>query len=187
MTRGTIKMICFLSILLMLGLHGTASAARLRNKGFESRDASEWMVVGEGWRTSAYSKDSYRGIYGQVNDVWTNAMDKFRVISQKLKAKPGKTYKASVWLRTVCIESSESFLEIQFMDKGQQVLTQFQSAHVTNDQNFVLMSIEKMKAPANTKWVSIRGVVCVLATPTANIDYHIFDNFDFRPERLQRR
>ena len=159
-----------------------APAAKVKNGGFETGNWQDWQCDGEGWRMSNYGRDSRRGIYGAVNDVWTNASSEFRVLHQEIKAIPGRTYKASVELRTVCLEGSESFLEIQFLDKHGAVLKQFQTAHVKKDQEFTLMSINGMVAPEGTDRVSIRGVAVLLTLPVQNMDYHVFDNFDFRPD-----
>ena len=102
-----------------------ALAAQLRNNGFETRDFTGWMAQGEFWRVSSWGKDSRRGVYGAVNDVVTNATDDYRVLAQELLARPGKVYTASVWLRTVCVENSESFLEVQFLSREGAVLSQF--------------------------------------------------------------
>ncbi len=166
----------------LAGLAWTAQADRLKNGGFESGDLSSWPSSGEGWRCSSWHKDSSRGIYGAVNDVFTNAADEFRVIHQEIRASPGKAYQAGVWLRVVCHEpGTEAFLEVQFMDKGNAVLQQFQSAHVTDNQEFQMTAIDRMIAPDNTDHVSVRGVVHLMTQPTRTTTFFIFDNFDFKP------
>ena len=165
----------------LLGATTVASAARLQNDSFETRDFTSLQISGEGWRVSAYPKDPRRGAYGAVNDVTTNGSTEFRVVHQEIKALPGKTYRASVWLRTVCISGSESFLEVQFLSKGGSVLKQFQSAHVTKNQAFTLMVIDPMASPENTERVSIRGVVHLTGQPVPSTNFHVFDCFDFRP------
>lgn len=169
-----------LAIAALLASAATAPAAALKNDGFETGDFGGWMFFGEGWRVSSYSKDSHRGMYGAVNDAWTNGMDGFRVVYQEVKASAGKVYRAEVWHRTVCLESSESFLEVQFLSRGGEILRQYQSEHVKGNREFAVLAIEKMVAPDHTERASIRGVVNVLTVPVVNTDYHIFDNFDFR-------
>jgi hypothetical protein len=168
------------TIAVFLALAGPAIAAGIKNDGFESGDFTGWLFFGEGWRVSSYSKDSHRGMYGAVSDAWTNGMDGFRVVYQEVKASPGKTYRAEVWHRTVCLESSESFLEVQFLNRGGEVLSQYQSQRVKGNREFTLLAIEKMVAPDHTERASVRGVVNVLTVPVINTDYHIFDDFDFR-------
>jgi hypothetical protein len=169
---------CITALLLVGG--ASASAAGLKNDGFETGDFTAWQIGGEGWRASSYGRDSRRGTYGAVNDVWTNGADEFRIVNQEIKVKPSQTYQAGVWLRTVCIEDTESFLEIQFLDKYGKVLTQFQSTHVKKDQDFTFMSIDKMAAPDETAIASIRGVVHIVTQPINSTDYHVFDDFEFR-------
>ena len=175
-------------IVVFLGLALPASAARLQNEGFESGDASLWLCDGEGWRISSYSKDSYRGIYGAVNDVWTNGVSEYRVVHQEMDVKPGKVYRASVWVRAVCVEGSESFLEIQFMDRSGTILKQLQSSRVKRDQEYTQIVIDRITVPEHTDRVSIRGVVHLVTQPVKDTDYHVFDDFDFRqvtgPEAL---
>ena len=169
-------------IAILLAAAVCAPAARVKNSGFESGDWTDWQCDGEGWRMSNYGRDSRRGIYGAVNDVWTNAASEFRVLHQEIKALPGRTYKASVELRTVCLEGSESCLEVQFLDKKGNVLSQYQSAHIKKDQEFTPMVISGMVAPEGTDRASIRGVAVLLTLPVQNTDFHVFDNFDFRPD-----
>lgn len=164
----------------LFGLAASASAARLQNEGFETGDWTGWQADGEGWRVSSFGKDSLRGIYGAVNDVWTNGSSEYRVVHQEIKASPGKMYRATVWVRTVCMEGSEAFLEVQFKGRSNDVLAQFQSRRLDKDQDFTLLYIDKMAAPEGTETVSVRGVARLVTLPVQNIDYIIFDNFNFR-------
>lgn len=170
----------FVFMAVFLAMAAPASAARLRNPGFETGDFTFWQFHGEGWRPSTFSRDSRRGIYGAVNDVWTNGVDEFRVIHQEMKVKPGKAYWAGVWLRAVCIEGTESFLEVQFMDRDGNVLQQFQSEHVTKDQDHTFMTIDRMVAPEGSRSASVRGVVHLVTQPVHDTDFHVFDNFELR-------
>ncbi len=172
------RLLAFAAFLLVAA--AAAPAARLENDGFEMGNFNAWQIDAEGWRCSTFFRDSYRGVYAAVNDVWTNGVDEFRVIHQEIKVSAGKTYMAGVWLRAVCVEGTESFLEIQFLNKEGNVLQQHQSEHVTKDQEFRFMAVTNMVAPEGTEKVSVRGVVHLITPPMDNIDYHIFDNFDFR-------
>ena len=160
-----------------------AFAAGPKNDSFETGDFADWQSAGSGWRVSAYKLDVYRGRYGAVNEVPIGGGDEFRIIHQQVKCAPGKTYEAGVWLRAVCIEQTESCLEIQFLDRDGKVLKQFQSRRIIGDQEFTLVTIEKALAPDKTSYASIRGVVHVIKPPETNADYHIFDNFTFRRAR----
>jgi hypothetical protein len=168
------------AIALFLSAAATAGAARLQNEGFESSDFTAWQCDGEGWRVSSYGRDSLRGVYGAVNDVWTNGSSEYRVVHQEIKASAGKMYRATVWLRAVCLEGAEGFLEVQFMDRGGSVIKQLQSPRVARDQEFRLLILDKMVAPEGTETVSIRGVAHLVTQPVKNTDYLVFDNFDFR-------
>jgi hypothetical protein len=167
-------------IAVLLGFASSAPAARLQNEGFESGDFISWQSDGEGWRVSSYGRDSLRGIYGAVNDVWTNGSSEYRVVHQEIKASPGKMYRATVWVRLVCVEGTEAFLEVQFMDRGGAVLKQLQSPRVSRDQEYRLLVIDKMIAPEGTETVSVRGVAHLVTQPVKDTDYVVFDNFDFR-------
>jgi hypothetical protein len=169
-----------LALLLMLAFMPLAQAAKLINPGFESGDFKGWAMSGENWRISTWKDDQRRGAYGAVTDVFTNNVtDEYRVIAQDIKASPGKYYKASVWIRAVCAESTESFLEVQFQNKEGETLQQFQSAVVKKDQDFTQMIIPCMQAPEGTEKACVKGVVHIIRMPTVNTDWQIFDNFDF--------
>jgi len=155
-------------------------AAKLVNPSFETGTWQGWNVAGANWRISTWKADQRRGMYGVVTDIFTNdAGDEFRLIYQEVKASPGRGYNAKTYIRGVCVESSESFLEVQFLDKKGAVLAQYRSPGVTNDQDFTLTTITNMIAPPDTEKASIRGVVFVREPPRINTDFHVFDNFDF--------
>ena len=154
----------------MLSAATAASAANLKNEGFETGDFSLWAISGEGWRVSPQKDDSYKGKFGAVNDVGVGGGDEYRIVSQQIKVQAGKKYELSVWVRTACIEDTECFLEVQFLDKEGAVLRQFQSKHIIGDQEFTLLTIENMVAPDKSSSVSVRGVVHVLSPPVDNID-----------------
>lgn len=157
-----------------------ASGAALKNDGFETGGFDAWQMAGDGWRISGFKPDAYRGKYGAVNDVPVGGGGEYRIIHQTIKCAPGKTYEAGVWVRAVSVEGTESFIEIQFLDKGGAVLKQYQSRRVKEDQGFTLLTIENALAPDKTYAVSVRGVVHVSKPPEVDPDFHIFDDFDFR-------
>ncbi len=95
-----------------------------------------------------------------------------------MPAGPAQVYTASVYIRGVNIESSEGWLEVQFLNASQAVLQQHQSAHVTSNQPFTKAEIAGMTAPVNTAWISVRAIVHMIAVPTANGDFLIFDDFE---------
>ena len=167
-----------------------AQAARLLNPGFETGTFDGWLIAGQDWRVSTWHEDQRRGAYGAVTDVFTNGVsDEYRIVFQEIKASSGKSYQASVWIRTVCLETTECFLEVQFMKKNGEVLQQFQSAPVKKDQEFSQTVIPCMLAPEGTEKACVRGVVHILSEPIVNTDWLIFDNFDFdviTPSELRR-
>jgi len=161
-----------------------ALAGGLNNAGFETGDFTGWQFFGQGWRISNYGRDSHRGIWGAVNDIVTNNVaDEYRVITQETKVTEGKTYSCGAWVRTVCIEAAECFLEVQFLTKQGEVLAQHNSPRITNSQEFTYLSISNMVAPERSARAGVRGVVHVLGTPVQNTDFLIFDSFDFRAQR----
>ncbi len=157
-----------------------AKAAKLKNAGFETGDFSNWGTGGQDWRISTWKDDQRRGKYGAVTDVFTNDVtDEYRVVAQDIKASGGKPYTASAFIRAVCVESTESFLEVQFFDEHGNLLEQFQSERITRDQDFQKVAITNMLSPAGTSKASIKGVVRIKEMPKENTDFHVFDNFDF--------
>ena len=158
--------------------------AGLNNAGFETGDFTGWQFFGQGWRISNFGKDSHRGIWGAVNDIVTNNVaDEYRVITQEVKVSEDKTYMCGAWVRAVCIEVGECFLEVQFLSKQGEVLSQYNSIHITNSQEFTYLSISNMVPPERSARAGVRGVVHVLGTPVQNTDFLIFDSFDFRLQR----
>lgn len=165
-------------------LAACATLAGMNNAGFETGDFTGWQFFGQGWRISNYGRDSHRGIWGAVNDIVTNNVaDEYRVIAQEVKVSEAKTYTCGAWVRAVCMEAGEAFLEVQFLSKQGEVLSQHNSAHITNSQEFTYLSISNMVAPERSALAGIRGVVHILGTPERDTDFLIFDSFDFRAQR----
>jgi len=150
------------------------------NRSFETGDLSGWNTFGQGWRTGG-GDDAHSGVVGAVNDVSTNDVDDWRGIYQNLPVVTGKTYSASVYIRTLNIESSASWLEIQWLDINSNMISQVQSASVTNNQPFTLMELPDLSPPTNALYASLRGVVFMETRPTADMDFHVFDDFSFGP------
>ncbi len=164
-----------------------AAAGNVKNDGFESGQFPPWQTAGEGWRISKQKNETHKGGNAAINDVTGAAGDEFRVIYQEVKATGGKKYRAEVWIKAVAVRSSESFLEVQFVDDKGTMLEQFQSDFVERDQPYTLAAIDEMEAPEGTKTASVRGVVH-LQKDGNSIDfggYHMFDDFDFKPAKEQ--
>ncbi len=168
--------------LALLLLSSNASGQNmLTNPGFETGDLTGWSTFGTGWRTST-GADAHSGTYGVVNDVLTTDSTGFRGIYQNFPASAGKLYSASVYIRTVNLDNSQSWLEVQFLDGSNSVLLQLQQpgAHVTTDQAFTLYQLLDMTAPAGTATISIRGIVQETSMPVIGTNFHIFDDFYYR-------
>ena len=152
------------------------------NRSFESADLSGWLSFGAGWRLGI-GDDARSGIYGLVNDVLPgHTGENWRGVYQILPVTPGETYAASVYIRTLNIESSESWLEIQWLDAASNLIHQVQSERVAADQPFSRVELSSLLAPPNAAWAGIRGVVHMLDLPSIDADFHIFDDFSFAPQ-----
>ncbi len=172
MTKNIFSSCCVLCL-----CAGALQAAELANPGFE-KGLDEWTAVGQGWRVSD-GDDAYEGGLGAVNDVLPEDVDEWRIVHQEAPIESNRMYGASVWLRTVNVSDSESWIEIQFLDWYGQVIEQFQSEHVSADQPFTLMKIEPRRPPAGATSMSIRGVVRVTGENRDSPSFHIFDNFAY--------
>lgn len=162
----------------------TPPHAPLENWGFESGSFSDWNTFGQGWRIST-GADAYANVYGAVNDVLTTDVDEWRGLYQNLPVTAGLTYCAGVYIRAVAVESSESFLEIQWLNDAGAVISQQDSAAVSADQGYQLSSLHDIVAPAGAVTASVRAIVHMLGVPAASADFHIFDEAYFlRPVDL---
>ncbi len=164
---------------LAAGLSMRSHAAVLVNPGFETGDFTGWQQFGQGWRVSDFPGDAQAGAYGAVNDVLNDHVDEWRGIYQNLPAQAGQVFFGGVWIRAIGLQDSVSWFELQFLDINNQVIAQYQSAHVAADQPFTFMGITNTVAPAGTTIVSVRGIVHMPSAPTPGPSFHIFDQFEF--------
>ena len=165
-----------------LALMGQPAAAAVSNAGFETGDFTSWSTFSSGWRVSNFPGDQHGGTYGAVNDVFPADTDVFRGVHQSVSVTPGVTYTGGAWIRAVALDGdSQSWYEVQFFDGSNNLLQQFQSAHVLVDQPFTFMTAGPMLAPAGSVTASVRGIVFRTGTPS-DTDFHIFDDFVFVPE-----
>lgn len=151
-------------------------ASGLSNPGFEN-DFTDWSTFGQGWRIGA-GADANSGSKGAVNDVLSSDVDNFRGVFQNVPISEGASYRASVYIRGVLIESSESWLEIQWLDSGNGVIAQDKITNVTADQGFTLSALDGMIAPAGAVQASVRGIVNMVSPP-GDTDFQMFDDFNF--------
>jgi hypothetical protein len=155
-----------------------SASAGVQNPGFETEDFSGWLTFGQGWRISS-GGDAFSGSFGVVNDVTTSDVDGFRGLFQNIPVNAGASYNAGVYIRTVNVESSESWFELQWLDVNGGIIDQLQSAHVTTNQPFTLMALGEVVAPAGAVTASVRGIVFMPAAPAGDTDFQIFDDFFF--------
>jgi len=153
----------------------TASAELVVNGGFETGDLTSWSTFGQNWRI-ATGADAHSGTYGLVNDVLNTDVDNWRGVYQTVPITAGLDYTAGVYIRTVSLEISSSWFELQWLDSGGGVINQLQSSIVTSDQAFTFMGVGTVTAPANAVNASVRGVVNMASAPT-DTDFHVFDDF----------
>ena len=151
------------------------------NRSFETGDLAGWSSFGQGWRTGV-GGDAASGAFGLVNDVLDSDSDSYRGVFQNIPVLPGTTYVASVSIRTLNLESSESWLEVQWLDPQSNFIAQAQTAHITNDQSFTRTSLPNLLPPDGAAFASLRGIVFMAAPPALDADFHIFDDFSFTPQ-----
>lgn len=146
----------------------------LGNWGFETGDFTSWSSFGQGWRIST-GADAFSWTYGAVCDVLTTDVDEWRGVFQNVAVTEGLTYAAGVYIRAVAVESSESWLELQWLDNTGGVISQLTTPEVTSDQPFLLSNLHNIVAPAGAVTASVRAVVHMSSTPVDSPDFHIFD------------
>jgi len=164
------------SALLVAGGAVLPAPGALINAGFDTGDFTGWATFGQGWRTGV-GDDARSGSHGMVNDVLVTDGDNFRGIFQEVAVTEGATYSAGVYIRTVNLQSSESWFELQWLNNSGGVIEQLQSGHVSADQVFSLMAIGNIVAPAGAVTASVRGIVFMPEPPPDDADFHIFDDF----------
>jgi hypothetical protein len=172
-----------LCAVLSLCLACAAQAGELINPGFEAGDFTGWTTFGKGWRTSGWAGDEhsdfYKGRLGAVCDVDLRRSNEWCGISQTVRAQEGARYSFGAWICATAVRSSESYVELQFLDKNTNILQHFQSAHVQAEQGFTFMGLDAVEAPKGTEAASLRGIVHLTGKPTDKTEFHIFDEFIF--------
>ncbi|HBA84608.1 MAG TPA: hypothetical protein DCZ95_10980 [Verrucomicrobia bacterium] len=189
------KKLCWMAIVVAATTLSSWAAQdhSLTNASFESGNFDGWQMFGKHWRTSANMAnekytDAHSGTMGAVNDVMpvdTDMMqDEWRGLFQSVRAKAGKEYIAGAWIKSMNTSSTESYVELQFLDKAGQVIKFVQSDFVTSDQDFTWVVTPPTEAPQGTESANVRGIVHMIGPVTNDPAYHIFDDFEFkRPEK----
>ena len=170
--------ICLCLVFLLSLAASSAQAQNLvANPGFEKTLAG-WSMFGVGWRTSS-GQDAHSGNLGIVDDVLPTQgpTDNWRGVYQNIKAIPGETFNASVWIRTVSVKASQSYLEVQFLDSSNAVLFQVDSPVIVANQPYTQCSLSHLVAPPRADTISVRGVVHMPSLPTHDPEFFIFDDF----------
>lgn len=154
------------------------------NRSFEAGAFPPWEHYGEGWYLGT-GWDAHHGTYGAANVVNPSDSDEWRVVHQRVPVLPGSYYRGGAYIRAVSVDTTKSYLELQFFDTDGNVIDTHQSSHVTADQAFQFHSVGPVLAPANAVTASVRGVVHrPVGYPPPNPDYHIFDLFMFEDVTL---
>ncbi len=180
------KLMRILSLAACLALAATAASANLvDNSGFETGDLTDWTTFGVGWRIGT-GDDAYAGTYGLVCDVLdSHTGEEWRGVYQSVSVTAGLTYDAGVYIRSVSVDTSVSFLELQWLDNIGGVISQLQSSTVTSDQAFTFMQILDITAPVGAVEASLRGIVQMQSLPApGDSDFHIFDNFTMTQQAI---
>ncbi|MBW7907405.1 MAG: hypothetical protein H3C50_00570 [Kiritimatiellae bacterium] len=164
--------------------NATPVHSNLLNWGFETGDFADWSTFGQGWSVST-GDVAFSHTYGAVNDVLLSDGDEWRGVIQNVAVTEGLTYAAGVYIRAVALESSEAWLELQWLNSSGGVISQLTTSAITTDQAFQLASLHGIVAPAGAVTASVRGIVHMVSAPTVTPDFLIFDEFYFlRPVDL---
>jgi len=151
----------------------------LTNPGFEMGDKTGWEAEGCGWKISPNPADISKGNYGVVNVIAPGDESEWRVIAQAIPGKGGLRYVGGVWVRAMAIGDAQCWFEVQFLDADWNVLRQYQTEHVTADQDFTYVNLPSAGSPPETEMISIRGVVHMVTEPGEKVGVIAFDEFQF--------
>ena len=166
----------------MMAFGGDEAAENLlQNGGFEAGGFDGWTYFGQGWRVSDFagesSRDMHDGKFGLLNEIAPTDADEWRGAQQVVKIKPNKAYELGAWVRVAQVGRSQSYLELQFLDKQSNIIEQVQSVAVDSDQEFRVVNIPHAEVPKDACWASVRAVVRMLDKPAQDIGYHMVDDF----------
>lgn len=166
-------------VAVVLAFGGIASANLLTNPDFESGDLTGWATFGQGWRTGS-GGDAHGGTWGVVCDVLSTDGDEWRGLLQAVPVSEGQLYEYLAYQRIVIPESSESWLELQWLNDVGGVISQTQTVHLSAEQSYTLTGFEPLMAPGGAVTASVRAIVHMTSAPAVNGDFHTFDDFSFQ-------
>jgi hypothetical protein len=168
------KVITGCAVLLMAAV---ASANLLTNPGFEADNSltgwnqTDWYV-GTG-------ADAHSGSNGAAYWVPADRLSgEYYVAAQSVSVTSGLTYNASMWLRTVSFNASESFMEVVFQDGAGSWIGQTNTIPVTGVTAYNQYLLNGLVAPAGAVTAMVRAVVHTTGATTDNA-WHTFDDFNF--------
>lgn len=153
-----------------------ASANLLTNPGFENGggDLSGWDQ--SGWYAGS-GGDAHSGTYGLAYAVPDGRpQGDYYVAAQYVPVTAGLTYDASMWLRTVGNNESESFLEVVFHDSTGGWIGQHGTTPVAGETAYTQYTLDDLVAPAGAVTASVRAVVHTTAVTTSP-SWQTFDDF----------
>ena len=166
-----------------------AEAATIANPGFESGAFSPWTTFAtgdgvprdnDGYRLSG-GDDAFEGDFGVVNDVLTtDPGDVTRGITQLVTddINVGDTYTLSAFIKVAAAETTQSFLELTFLDGNGVQLAQVQSDRQQGDQDFTFVETGELVVLPGTETIRVSGNVFVPAGGAeGDTDFHVFDSF----------
>lgn len=171
------KMRVVAAVVCALALASAASANLLTNPGFETGDFTGWTEGG--WYTGM-GGDAYSGSYGGSYAISPTIIgENYFVAEQNVPVTAGLSYDLSGWMRIAGTPTtSESFLELRWLDSIGDPLGQVGSTHLSSAQDYSQFSILEQIAPPSAVGARIALVVHTSATPTDNA-WHTFDDINF--------
>lgn len=154
-----------------------ASANLLTNPDFETGDFTGWAQGG--WYNGT-GGDAHSGTYGASFAISTNNIgENYYVAEQLVPVTGGESYDLKGWVRIAGTPTtSESFLELRWLNAAGGSEGQFGTTHVAVQQDYALSSLLAQVAPGNAVTARVALVVHTTATPTDSA-WHTFDDIDF--------
>ena len=167
-----------------------ATAAVIVNPGFEDNTLAPWTTFGEDFGPSRPSNgfrlstgdDANTGTFGVVNDVLAgDTTGTFRGLQQRIATgfSVGETYSLSAFIRLASAETTQSFLELAYVDADGVPIgpTATSAPQSSGFQPYTLVETSPLTVPAGTAAIRVGANIFVPAGFTDAPDFHIFDDF----------